>query len=82
MTFGTFWRDAKDNSFESISVLGAHEVVKDRVEGGGEEVEASGEVEEILVDSSVEWQVLEVDIAKTLEVERSPGDKEKNNHRN
>ena len=54
MIFGTFWRDAKDNSFESISVLGAHEVVKNRVEGGGEEVEASGEVEEILVDSSVE----------------------------
>ena len=55
--FGTFRRDAEHNGFESISVLGAHEVVEDRVEGGGEEVEASGEVEEILVDSSVECQV-------------------------
>ena len=73
---------AEDNRLEGISVLGAHEVVEDRVEGGGEEVEAAREVEEILIDGSVDGQVLEVDIAKALEVEGGPGDKEENNNRN
>ena len=82
MILGTFRRDAEDNRFESFSVLGAHKIVEDRVECGWEEVEAAREVEEILVDSSVEWQVLEVDIAKTLKVERSPWYKEENNYRN
>ena len=73
---------AADNSFESISILCTHHIVQNRIKCGGEKVEAAREIEEILIDSSVEGQVLEVDIAKTLEVEGSPGDKEQNNNRN
>ena len=64
------------------SVLGAHEVVEDGVEGGGEEVEAAGEVEEVLVDGSECEAVLEVDIAQPLDVKRSPRDEEENHHGN
>ena len=73
---------ATNHRLESISILCAHEVVEDRVEGGGEEVEAAREVEEILIDSPVKIQVFEVDISKALEVERSPGNKEENDNRN
>ena len=76
------WSYAADNSLESISILCTHHIVQHRIKCGREEVEAAREIEEILIDSSVEGQVLEVDIAKTLEVEGSPGDKEENNNRN
>ena len=74
--------DTEHNSLESISILCTHHIVKNRIECRGEEIEASGEVEEYLINCSVEGQVLEVDISKPLEVEWSPGDKEKNNNRN
>ena len=78
---GPLGLDTEHNSLESISILCTHHIVKNRIECRGEEIEASGEVEEYLIDGSVEGQVLEVDIAKSLEVERSPGNKEKNNNR-
>ena len=37
----------------------------------------TGEVEEILIDSSEELRRFKVDVAKPLEVERSPGYEEK-----
>ena len=77
-----FRLDAADNSFESISILCTHHIVENGIKCGGEEVEAAREVEEILIDGSVDGQVLEVDIAKALEVEGGPGDKEENNNRN
>ena len=65
---------------EGLAVLGAHEVVEDRVEGGGEEVEASGEVEEVLVHRPEVLVLSEVHVAQSLEVERCPRDKEENHH--
>ena len=80
-----FWallRRTEDHGLECLSVLGAHEVVEDGVEGGGEVVEAAREIHEILIDSPVEMTVLEVDISKPLYVERSPGNEEQDNDRN
>ena len=67
---------------ESLSVLDAHDVVEEGVEGGGEIVETAGGVEEDLVDCAEHFQLLEVNIAQPLEVERSPGDKEEDHNRN
>ena len=73
-------RLAEQRSLESLPVLGAHQVVERRVEGGGEEVEAAGEVEEVLVHRPEVLVLPEVDVAQALEVERCPGDKEEDNH--
>ena len=81
VTSWTSLRLAEEGPVEGLAVLGAHEVVEDRVEGGGEEVEAAGEVEEVLVHSPEVLVLSEVHIAQALEVERCPGDKEENNHR-
>ena len=67
---------------ESLPVLDAHDVVEERVEGGGEIVETAGGVEKDLVDCPEHFQLLEVNIAQPLEVERSPGDKEEDHNRN
>ena len=75
-------RLAEQRSLESLPVLGAHQVVEHRVEGGGEEVEAAGEVEEVLVDRPEVLVLSEVHVTQPLEVKRRPGDKEENNHRN
>ena len=74
------WRLAEECSLESLPVLGAHQVVEDGVEGGGEEVEAAGEVEEVLVHRPEVLVLSEVHITQSLEVERCPRDKEENNH--
>ena len=73
-------RLAEECSLESLPVLGAHQVVEDGVEGGGEEVEAAGEVEEVLVHRPEVLVLSEVHITQSLEVERCPRDKEENNH--
>ena len=65
---------------EGLPVLAAHQVVEDRVEGGGEEVEAAGEVEEVLVDGAEGLVLPEVDVAEALEVEGEPGDEEEDHH--
>ena len=73
-------RLAQECSLESFAVLGTHQVVEYRVERGGEEVEAAGEVEEVLVHSPEVLVLSEVHVAQSLEVERCPRDKEENNH--
>ena len=67
---------------ESLPVLDAHDVVEERVEGGGEIVETAGGVEQDLVDCAEHFQLLEVNITQPLEMERSPGDKEEDHNRN
>ena len=74
-------RLAEESPLESLAVLGTHEVVEDGVEGGGEEVEAAGEVEEVLVHSPEVLVLSEVHVTQSLEVERCPRDKEENHHR-
>ena len=71
---------AEQCSLESLAVLGAHEVVEDGVEGGGEEVEAAGEVEEVLVHSPEVLALSEVHVTQSLKVERCPRDKEEDDH--
>ena len=66
---------------EGVSILGTHQIVENRVESGGEEVETAGEVEEIFVERSPRVALFEVNITKSLDVERCPGDEEKNNDR-
>ena len=66
---------------EGVSILGTHQIVENRVESGGEEVETTGEVEEIFVERSPRVALFEVNITKSLDVERCPGDEEKNNDR-
>ena len=73
-------RMAQECSLESFAVLGTHQVVEYRVERGGEEVEAAGEVEEVLVHSPEVLVLSEVHVAQSLEVERCPRDKEENDH--
>ena len=73
---------AGHGSSESLPVLDAHDVVEERVEGGGEIIETARGVEEDLVDCSEHFQLLEVNITQPLEMERSPGDKEENHDRN
>ena len=75
------WGPAEESPLESLAVLGAHQVVEDGVEGGGEEVEAAGEVEEVLVHSPEVLVLSEVHVTQSLEVERCPRDKEENHHR-
>ena len=79
---GAIWGLADKGPRVSLAVLGAHQVVEDGVEGGGEEVEAAGEVEEVLVDRPEVLVLSEVHVTQPLEVKRRPGDKEENNHRN
>ena len=67
---------------ESFSILGAHQIVEYWVEGGRKEVEATGEVEEVLVERSPFVAVLEVNIAKPLDVEWNPGNEEENDNSN
>ena len=57
-------------------VLEAEDGVEEGVESAGQVIKDTGEVEEILVDSSEELRSFEVDVAQPLEVERSPGYKE------
>ena len=73
---------AKDDSHEGMPVLDTHEVVEDGVECGGEVVEETIEVHEVLIDSPVDMTVPEVDIAKPLNMKRSPRDEEQNNDSN
>ena len=73
---------AGHDGLESLPIFAAHDVVEERVEGGGEVVEAAGGVEKDLVDCAEHFQLLEVNITQPLEMERSPGDKEENHHRN
>ena len=70
------------DSPESLSVLNTHHIVKQRIQCRRKIVEATGEVEENLVDGSEHLQVLEVDISKSLDVERRPRHEEKNNNGN
>ena len=65
-----------------LAVLDAHDVVEQRVEGGGEVVEAAGEVEEDLVDGSEHLEMFEVDVAEPLDVEGGPGHEEEDNNGN
>ena len=65
-----------------LAVLDAHHVVEQRVEGGGEVVEAAGEVKEDLVDGAEHLEVLEVDVAEPLDVEGGPGHEEEDNNGN
>ena len=74
------WGLADEGPCVSLAVLCAHQVVEDGVEGGGEEVEAAGEVEEVLVHSPEVLVLSEVHVTQSLKVERCPGDKEENNH--
>ena len=74
------WGLADKGPCVSFAVLGAHQVVEDGVEGGGEEVEAAGEVEEVLVHSPEVLVLSEVHVTQTLEVERCPRDKEEDDH--
>ena len=75
------WGRAADHRLEGQPVLGAHEVVEDGVEGDREVVEAAREIHEILIDDPVDVAVPEVDITKSLNMKRSPGDEEQDNHR-
>ena len=77
---GAIWGLADKGPCVSLAVLGAHQVVEDGVEGGGEEVEAAGEVEEVLVHSPEVLVLSEVHVTQSLKVERCPRDKEENNH--
>ena len=72
---------AGDGGPEGLPVLDTHDVVEERVEGGGEVVEAAGGVEENLIDRPEHIQVLEVHIAEALEVKWSPGHEEEDDHR-
>ena len=72
---------AGDGGPEGLPVLDTHDVVEERVEGGGEVVEAARGVEENLIDSPEHIQVLEVHIAEALEVKWSPGHEEEDDHR-
>ena len=65
-----------------LAVLDAHDVVEQRVEGGGEVVEAAGEVEEDLVDGAEHLEMFEVDVAEPLDVEGGPGHEEEDNNGN
>ena len=76
-----FFPPAGHGGSESLSVLDAHHVVEERVEGGGEVVEAARGVEQNLIDSPEHLQLLEVNVAQPLEVEGSPGDEEENDNR-
>ena len=77
---GAIWGLADKGPRVSLAVLGAHQVVEDRVEGGGEEVEAAGEVEEVLVHSPEVLVLSEVHVTQSLKVERCPRDKEEDDH--
>ena len=68
---------------EGLPVLAAHQVVQDGVEGGGEEVEAAGDVHEVLVECAVPGQVVVVVVVvgQPLHVEGSPRDEEHDHHR-
>ena len=59
---------ATEDSLERPPVLDTHQVVEDGVERGGEKVEAAREVEEILIDGSVEIVVLEIYITRCLTI--------------
>jgi len=72
----------RNRGSESLSVLNTHHIVKKRIQRRRKIVEATGEVEENLVDGSEHLQVLEVDISKSLDVERRPRHEEKNNNGN
>ena len=71
---------AEQHRLELPAVPRRHQRVQDRVEGGGEEVEAAGEVEEVLVDCAEGLVLPEVDVAEALEVEGGPGDEEQDDH--
>ena len=64
---------AQHDCREGLAVLDAHDGVEEWVEGGGEEVDTTREVKQILVNRTIERILLEVDITQTLEVEWSPG---------
>ena len=44
---------AEEDGPEGLPVLAAHEVVEDRVQGGGEEVEAARHVHQVLVECPI-----------------------------
>ena len=44
---------AEEDSLEGLPVPAAHEVVEDRVQGGGEEVEAARHVHQVLVERPI-----------------------------
>ena len=67
---------------EGVPVLGTHEIVEDRIESGGKEVETAREIEEILIEHSPAVVILEIDVAQSLDVEWSPGDEEEDNNSN
>ena len=73
---------AGDGGPEGLPVLDTHDVVEERVEGGGEIVETAGGVEQDLVHCAEHLQLLEVNITQPLEMERSPGDEEQDHNRN
>ena len=73
---------AGHDGLESLPIFAAHDVVEERVEGGGEIVETAGGVEQDLVHCAEHLQLLEVNITQPLEMERSPGDEEQDHNRN
>ena len=76
----TFWLNAEYNRLESMSVLRTHQVIKDWIECGRKKIEAARRVEEILIDDSEERLMLEICVSQSLDVKRSPGQKEKHHN--
>lgn len=66
---------------EAVSVLDGHEVVEERVGGGGEVVEAAGQVVEPLVHHVVVLTAASVEVVEALGVVGSPAQEESHYHR-
>jgi len=70
----------KKHSLTHLSVLDAHEVVQDGVDGGGNVVEDAGDVHEVLIGRAEEGGILQVDVAQSLRVEGQPAEEEGDHH--
>lgn len=68
--------DAAKDFLEGVPHLFWHDVVEDRVEGGGEVVAEAGDEEHPVVDFFYDFALSEVDGHKALRVKGSPADEE------
>ena len=62
----------KSSAPEGLSVLRADDVVEEGVDGGGEEVEAAGHVEHVLVHGTERRGTAEVNVTKSLNYSKLP----------
>ena len=65
-----------------LSIFNTHHIVKKRIESWWEIVETAREIKQNLINCSEHLEVFEVDVAKPLNMEGGPGDKEQNDDGN